>query len=60
MNEKIQQIEDKLGNKVYVGHIAGTDTNFVWACVDIPGYRLQCPARTTEDAINSLFDEVMK
>jgi len=62
MNDKIQQIETKLGHPVYVGRIAGLGTDEIWACVDDDRIqcRRQCPATTAEDAVNSLFDEVMK
>jgi len=62
MNDKINQIETKLGRTVHVGKIAGLGTDTIWACVDNPriSARIQCPATTAEDAVNSLFDEVMK
>jgi hypothetical protein len=56
--QQIKAIERKTGNKVYVGLITFDLTQ--WATVQIPGYTLQAPGKTAEDAVAELYKAVMK
>lgn len=61
MEKKIAEIEAKTGNTVYVGELWGSGSSDIWACVDVPGVaRFQNPASTAEEAVDGLYEWVMK
>lgn len=60
MDYGIKLIERITQREVYVGCIAGTDYQTIYACVDVPwlNARLQCPGETEAEAVASLFSAV--
>lgn len=59
LTRMVKEIEERTGNPVYVGSIAGASGSAQWACVDIAIGRLQVPGETAIDAVRKLYLEVM-